>query len=58
MIKKFILIFYISINLISFTNVKANEVNNIVINGNNRISNETITLFSEIEIGNQITNKN
>ena len=37
--------------------VKANEINNIVIKGNNRISNEAITIFSDIEIGNQITNK-
>ena len=37
--------------------VKANEINNIVIKGNNRISNDTITIFSDIEIGNKINNK-
>ncbi len=57
MFKKFILIFYFSIYLFSFSIVKANEIKNIVINGNNRISNETITIFSDIEIGSQITNK-
>ena len=57
MIKKFILIFFISISLISFVGVKANEINNIVIKGNNRISNDTITIFSDIEIGNKIITK-
>ena len=33
------------------------EIKNIQINGNERISNETIILFSEFNVGNNITNK-
>ncbi len=40
-----------------FTAANANEVKNIIIKGNERISNETIILFSEINIGDQITNE-
>ncbi|WP_440676830.1 outer membrane protein assembly factor BamA [Candidatus Pelagibacter sp. HIMB1587] len=55
---KIYLIFFYSFNLIFlFSFAKAIEIKDIQIKGNERISDETIILFSEFSIGNDITNK-
>ena len=55
--KIFIILFY-SLNFIFLFSVSnATQIKNIQIKGNERISNETIILFSEFNIGSNITNK-
>ena len=46
MIKKFL----ISIIILSFTSLKAEIVKEVVIEGNKRVSDETIKVYGEIEI--------
>ena len=54
---KFFVVFFYSLSFMLFlTPIKAIEINNIQIKGNERISDETIILFSEFNIGNDITN--
>ena len=54
---KISVIFFLSLNfIIFFASSRANEINNILIKGNERISDETIILFSEFNIGSEITN--
>ena len=54
---KFFAVFLYSISFIFYlTSTDAIEINNIKIKGNERISDETIILFSEFNIGNDITN--
>ena len=51
------IVFFYSLSFILFlTATKAIEINKIQIKGNERISDETIILFSEFNIGNSITN--
>ena len=60
MIKKlykiFVIFFYSSSFLLFFKSANAIDINNIAIKGNERISDETIILFSDINIGDEITN--
>ena len=57
MIKKFNIFFIIYLILVSF-NAKASTVQDIVVKGNERISVETIKMFSNIEIGQNINEIN
>ena len=55
---KFSIIFFYSLNfIVLFSISNATEIKNIQIKGNDRISNETIILFSKFNVGNEITNK-
>ena len=55
---KICIIFFYSLNFIFLFSISnATQIKNIQIKGNERISNETIILFSEFNIGNNITNK-
>ena len=49
LLSKIFLIFFLSI-----TNIFADIVNNIVIKGNDRIADETIKMFSKVEIGEKL----
>ena len=42
----------------TLTSVNATEIKNIYVKGNDRISNETIILFSDINVGDDTSNKN
>ena len=54
---KFIVVFFYSLSFVLFSSyTNAIEINNIEIKGNERISDETIILFSDFNIGNEITN--
>ena len=55
--KNFFFFFYSLIFFFSISISNATPIKNIEIKGNERISDETITLFSEFNIGNNITNK-
>ena len=50
-------IFSSSILFISFSNANSNKIEEIIINGNNRISNETIIIFSEVQTNENVTNE-
>ncbi len=56
--KKFFIVFYL-VNSVFFSFNFANgvEIKKIIVNGNQRISSETIVLFSDINTGDEITNK-
>ena len=54
--KTFIIFFYILSFIFLFSNSNATQINKIQIKGNERISDETIILFSEFNIGSEITN--
>ncbi len=55
---KFLIFFFYSLHFIFLFSISnAAEIKNIKINGNDRISDETIILFSEFNTGNFITNK-
>ena len=53
MIKKFNIFFIIFLVLISF-NAKASTLQEIIVQGNNRIPTETIKMFSNVNIGQNI----
>ena len=50
-------IFSSSILFISFSNANSNKIEEIIINGNNRISNETIIIFSEVQTNENVNNE-
>ncbi len=55
--KKIILVFlYVAIFFVHFNFVKANTIDKIIISGNERISNETILMFSNVKTNEIITN--
>ena len=47
-------IFFLVIIFFKFSNLNAEVIESIKIDGNNRISNETIKIFSKVEIGNDL----
>ena len=53
-IKMIRVIFFLAIILFKFSNLNAEVIESIKIDGNNRISNETIKIFSKVEIGNDL----
>ena len=55
---KFFSIISILTLLIPISSLNAKIIKNIVVNGNERISNETIKLFSEVSIGDDVTTEN
>ena len=50
-------IFSSSTLFISFSNANSNKIEEIIINGNNRISNETIIIFSEVQTNENVNNE-
>ena len=58
--KCIIVLFYVfsfSSLFISFSNANSNKIEEIIINGNNRISNETIIIFSEVQTNENVNNE-
>ena len=57
-LNKVLILFFLSISLyfMQFNFAKANTISEIVISGNERISNETILMFSDFKINQTITN--
>tara|TARA_B100001175_G_scaffold131551_1_gene111782 strand:- start:6693 stop:8945 length:2253 start_codon:yes stop_codon:yes gene_type:complete len=53
-IKMIRVIFFLAIILFKFSNLNAEVIESIKIDGNDRISNETIKIFSKVEIGNDL----
>ena len=45
------------INLLIFNNSNADVINKIFINGNERVSDETVIMFSKIKIGDEVSQK-
>ena len=54
-LKKFLLIAVI--NLLIFNNSNADVIKKIFINGNERVSDETVIMFSKIKIGDEVSQK-
>ena len=52
---RYLLIIFLSL-LLSFNSHSSDTIKNILISGNERVSSETITMFSEIEINSKINN--
>ena len=55
--KKILLSFFISILTLFFSSLRADIVNKIIVEGNSRVSEETIKIYGEIELNTEFNEK-